>query len=766
MNKLLIFFTIILIPSLVICKEYDPRDIRIDEYLQQAFSLYNKAEFDEAIYLYKKALEINPGYPQTWYWLGRSYYRAGQMDQFFSAWNRFVTLSKKEDTYEIRRKMKMYLEGPIETSNIYEHLDTIKGSGKSMFYNPTGITIDSEDNIYISSFGDNAIFKFSPIGNFLLQFGTKGKDKGKLDKPYGIALDREENIYVADCGNHRVQKFTPTGRFLMEFGKKGKNIGEFINPKGITLDKDGNIYVVDSGNSRIQIFSKEGKCIGKIGKMGKGNDKLLNPIGIALDEKKGVWVIEYEGECLKQFDTSGSFKNSFMFPQKGLIPQGIIYAPDRKLYIGFLQGVIFRFDIENQSWEIVNIPLQLSNLSALAMNKDGLLYVANFDNNSISIFMPKGFKNTQFDVLIHQIDTSNYPTITMPIMVTTKDKRPILALRSNNFKIEENGRWMRSITLGTPIYNTEYMATTFIIDTSNKMAKYGNDVKKLLNAFIKDMKGGINAISIIEFNKHAKQIQKFTRNKTVLRDQIEKLTFEKTKDKDAIFSAIKLGIDNMINLICKRAICLIVCGDEVEEGTLFKECLYYAKNNHIPIFVVDYQLQGETKSMKDLTGHGVGDYFLAYRSSNTQKLYKTIATRIKNQNTYFISYQTPQEEWALEWVEVAVSAGYGHLYAKDKMNYLVPRGKGMDKKILERIVKRIEKRKLKQIAEKLEKEKRHKAVREKAEVHGEKKKPEGFPPETDWEEEIQVNIGEPDVEKYITEEEEAKKAAAAHGEGH
>ncbi|MEW6096624.1 MAG: SBBP repeat-containing protein [bacterium] len=767
MNKLFILFTILLIPSLTWSKDkehnqlYNPLQVRADEYLKQAFELYNTSEFKKAICLYKKTLDLKPDFAQGWYLLGKSYYRAGQMDQFFSAWDRCVKLSK-EDTDEIRRKMKMYLE-TYTASNIYEHLDTIKGEAEYVFYTPTGIAIDSEDNIYISSFGSNAILKFSPIGNLLLQFGSKGK--GKLDRPYGITLDREDNIYVTDYGNHRVQKFTPQGKFLMEFGKKGRKAGEFINPEGIDLDRYGNIYVVDNGNSRIQIFSKEGKFIGKISKMGEGEDTLLNPIGVAVDEKNGVWIIEHEGKYLKKFTTSDSWENNFAFPQEGLVPQGITYSPDGKLYITFLQGVIFRFDIENQRWERVNITTKLSKPSAVTMNKYGLLYVANFDNNSINIFMPEEFKKNRFDVLVNRVDTNDYPTISMPVTVTTQDKIPILGLTSNNFKVEEDGKWMLPITLGTPVHNNEYMVAIFIIDTSDKMVKYGDDVKILLNKFIDDMKGGIQAASIIGFGEKAKQIQQITRNKTVLRDSIENLTFGNTKDKEAIFSAIRLGVNNIVNLICKKVICLITCGEEVEEGTLFRECSYYAKNNHIPIFVVDYRLQGETKSMKDLATNSLGDYFLAYKSLRAHKLYKSIASQIKNQNIYFISYKSPQEEWALEWTDVTVSAGHGQLYAKDKISYIVPRGKGMDKKIVEKIAERIKKRKLEQIAKKREKE--HKLAHKEAVGHGEVKKPAGFPPPAEWSEGIQIDIGEPDREKYVTDEEEAKKPAAhGHGGGH
>ncbi len=776
MNKLLISLLIVLIPGLTLAGGYDPRQARIDEYLKQAFSLYNQAEFDEAICLYKKALDIKPDESQTWYWLGRSYYRTGQMDQFFSAWDRFIRLSK-EDTSEIKRKMKMYLEIP-GSSNIYESLDTIEANKieEAIFYNPAGIGIDSEDNLYLCSFGSNAILKFSSLGNYLGQFsGLKPVSgfkpvgqKETLNKPYGIALDMEDNIYVTDLGNNQVQKFDSNGNFLMKFGKEGKNKGEFISPKGITLDKEANIYVVDSGNSRIQVFSKEGKFIGKIGEMGRGNAQLLNPLGVALDGKKWVWVIEQDGKYLKKFARSGNFQNSFAFPQEGLTPGGIIYGGDGKLYIAFLQGVIFKFNTETEIWEGLTIDSKLSFPSGLAINKYGLLYVTNFDKNSISIFMPEGFKKTQFDAFVQSIDTSHYPTITMSVVITTQNKIPLNCLTVNNFKVEEMNRWMRPITISSPLLDNEYSVTTFIIDTSKKMTRYKNDVQNLLNKFVNDLNGGISAVSLISFDEDIEQIQPITRNKTAMRNSIERLTFNKHKNKDTIFSAIKLGIDEMTDLVCRKAICLITCGDEVEEGTLFRECSFYAKNNYIPIFVVDYRLQNQTNSLKNLAELSLGDYYLGYKSVEAQKLYKTIVQETKKQHVYLISYETPQEQWAGEWVDVFVSAGHEHLYASDKINYIVPEGKGMDKKIIEKIEQRIEKKELEEIAKAKEKEKEKgegKEAHKAAGGHGAKAKPEGFPILPKGEESIELEINQPIKEKFISDD-AAAKPAGGHGGGH
>ena len=41
------------------------------------------------------------------------------------------------------------------------------------------------------------------------------------NRPSGLAVDSEDNLYVVDTLNHRVQKFTKDGKFLMKWGRLG-----------------------------------------------------------------------------------------------------------------------------------------------------------------------------------------------------------------------------------------------------------------------------------------------------------------------------------------------------------------------------------------------------------------------------------------------------------------------------------------------------------------------------------------------------------------
>jgi DNA-binding beta-propeller fold protein YncE len=70
-----------------------------------------------------------------------------------------------------------------------------------------------------------------------------------------LSIDRNDNIYVTDRNNNRIQVFTANGTFLTKFGIEGSGPGQFILPEGVGVDKDtGLVYVADTGNFRIQVF--------------------------------------------------------------------------------------------------------------------------------------------------------------------------------------------------------------------------------------------------------------------------------------------------------------------------------------------------------------------------------------------------------------------------------------------------------------------------------------------------------------------------------
>ncbi len=80
---------------------------------------------------------------------------------------------------------------------------------------PAGVAVDSARNIYVTDRNNDRIQKFDPNGTFLGRWGEECVVKeqgleycnGDFSNPMGISIDTEDNVYVAELANDRIQKF-------------------------------------------------------------------------------------------------------------------------------------------------------------------------------------------------------------------------------------------------------------------------------------------------------------------------------------------------------------------------------------------------------------------------------------------------------------------------------------------------------------------------------------------------------------------------------
>lgn len=165
------------------------------------------------------------------------------------------------------------------------------GSGDGQFEGPTGIAIDSNNNIYVVDTYNYRIQKFDYEGSFLGEWGVNGTGNGEFNEPTAIAIDSKDNVYVVDTYNYRIQKFTNSGTFITTWGTRGSLIGEFSLAEGIATDSDDNVYVTDYDGynyCRMQKFDSKGNFITLI-----DFDKDSQAKGIDVDENGGVYIGEY-----------------------------------------------------------------------------------------------------------------------------------------------------------------------------------------------------------------------------------------------------------------------------------------------------------------------------------------------------------------------------------------------------------------------------------------------------------------------------------------
>jgi peptidylamidoglycolate lyase len=137
--------------------------------------------------------------------------------------------------------------------------------GAHQFAMPHGLTVDRQDNLWLTDIALHEVFKYSHDGVQLLTLGTRGipgSDSAHFDGPSDVAVGAEGSIYVADgYGNSRVVEFSAEGRYIREWGRKGSGPGEFTLPHSIAMDALGRLYVADRGNARVQIFDSTGRFL-------------------------------------------------------------------------------------------------------------------------------------------------------------------------------------------------------------------------------------------------------------------------------------------------------------------------------------------------------------------------------------------------------------------------------------------------------------------------------------------------------------------------
>jgi len=157
----------------------------------------------------------------------------------------------------------------------------------------TDVAQDSQGNYYVGEKGEyDRIQKFSPQGDFLLEWGGHGTEPGQFVLPQSLAVDEDDNLWVADACNHRIQVFDPQGKLLRIWGSQGHGLGELDYPYDLVLADDGTVYVCEYGNHRIQRFTREGKSLGTWGRPGRQEGELFNPWGLVMDSQACLHVLD------------------------------------------------------------------------------------------------------------------------------------------------------------------------------------------------------------------------------------------------------------------------------------------------------------------------------------------------------------------------------------------------------------------------------------------------------------------------------------------
>jgi hypothetical protein len=152
---------------------------------------------------------------------------------------------------------------------------TANGAGSTArFRTPSGVVRDSSGNFFVTDTGNNTIRKITlpnTVTTFVGLEGVTGTDDGTgaaalFNQPTGLAIDSANNLYVADTASSTIRKVSPAGVVTTLAGLPGVSglkdgtgtDAWFSQPKSLTVDTSNNIYVADTGNGAIRRITPAG----------------------------------------------------------------------------------------------------------------------------------------------------------------------------------------------------------------------------------------------------------------------------------------------------------------------------------------------------------------------------------------------------------------------------------------------------------------------------------------------------------------------------
>jgi len=220
---------------------------------------------------------------------------------------------------------EVFPDTPISANTILlfdnESGKLLKSWGANLFIMPHGLTVDKENNVWVTDVGLQQIFKFTHDGKLLMTLGVAkvaGNDSLHFNYPTDIAVANDGSFYVSDgYRNSRVVKFSKEGKYLFEWGKKGDKPGEFNIPHSLAIDENNIIYVADRQNNRVQLFDTAGNFIKEL----KNDVNVEQLPAVSIDNANHLFAVDYDptkgadslvkGSSIFEIDSSSHCKGRF-----------------------------------------------------------------------------------------------------------------------------------------------------------------------------------------------------------------------------------------------------------------------------------------------------------------------------------------------------------------------------------------------------------------------------------------------------------------------
>lgn len=216
------------------------------------------------------------------------------------------------------------------------------------------------------------IWTVAGVGSFGMSGDGGPAIEAEMNRPTAVALDSEGNLYIADSLNRRVRRVDGEGVIttVVGTGKGSPQKGDhpamatnLVQPYGIAVDRDGVLYVLNRGHSKLLRVDADGiaRTIAGNGRRGFGGDggpategQLSGSNHLVVDRDGTIYIADAGNHRIRRVTTDGVISTWAGTGDGGHGGDG---GPA--------------------------IEAQLNHPSAIAMDGEGSLFIADFSNHRI-----------------------------------------------------------------------------------------------------------------------------------------------------------------------------------------------------------------------------------------------------------------------------------------------------------------------------------------------------------------------------------------------